>query len=112
VLVDWQSVCLSSGEQDLAYFLTQSLADEVWAVHADALVRLYHQTLLEHGVENYGLERCRDRFRTASLYLLSWAVVIAGTLDMGNERGRAVARALLARSLTAAADLDALSLLD
>ena len=111
VLVDWQSVCLSSGEQDLAYFLTQSLADDVWAAHADALVRLYHQALLENGVDDYGLECCRERFRIASLYLLSWAVVIAGTLDMGNERGRAVAQALLARSLRAASDLDALSLL-
>lgn len=111
VLVDWQSVCQCSGEQDLAYFLTQSLADDVWEDHADALVSRYHQTLQEGGVENYGIERCRNRFRIASLYLLSWAVVIAGTLDMGNERGRAVARTLLARSLKAVGDLDALSLL-
>ena len=28
-LVDWQSVCTSAPEQDLAYFVTQSLSDEV-----------------------------------------------------------------------------------
>lgn len=112
VLVDWQSVCTCSGEQDLAYFLTQSLTDEVWAGHADELVRLYHATLEEHGVRGHSLERCRERFRMASVYLLSWAVVIAGTLDMGNARGRALARALLGRSLRAVEDLEAFALLD
>jgi len=112
VLVDWQSVCTSSGEQDLAYFLTQSLGDDVWHGHADALVRLYHSTLEAHGVTGHPLERCRERFAIASIYLLSWAVVIAGTLDMGNDRGRALARALLGRSLRAVEDLDAFELLD
>jgi aminoglycoside phosphotransferase (APT) family kinase protein len=111
VLVDWQSVCTSSGEQDLAYFLTQSLADEVWARDAEALVRLYHATLEEQGVTDHPLERCRERFRIASVYLLSWAVVIAGTLDMGNERGRDLARTLLGRSLRAVEDLDAFAAL-
>jgi len=112
VLVDWQSVCISSGEQDLAYFLTQSLSDEVWDRHADTLIRLYHATLTEHGVTGHSLARCRERFRIASVYLLSWAVVIAGTLDMGNDRGRALARALLGRALRAVEDLRAFELLD
>lgn len=112
VLVDWQSVCLCSGEQDLAYFLTQSLPDGLREAHLDALVRRYHSALCAAGVRNHSLSECRERFRIAALYLLAWAVLIAGTLDMGNERGLALARALLGRSLNSVAGLDGFSLLD
>lgn len=101
VLVDWQSVCTSSGEQDLAYFLTQSVDEVVLAAHEDELMALYHDTLVEHGVSGHSLAACRDRYATAALYLLAWAVLIAGTLDMGNERGAQLARTLLRRSLNA-----------
>lgn len=112
VLVDWQSVCTCSGEQDLAYFLTQSLDDRVRERHLHELVTLYHDTLTEQGVAGHGLDDCRERLRVASLYLFAWAVVIAGTLDLGNERGQLLARALLGRSLRSLTELDAFSLLD
>lgn len=111
VLVDWQSVCTSSGEQDLAYFLTQSLDDEFPQAHIEKLLTLYHQTLSENGVRGYPIDDCRLRFRVAALYLFAWAVVIAGTLDLGNERGEALARALLGRSIRSLAELDAVRLL-
>ncbi len=111
VLVDWQSVCLSSGEQDLAYFLTQSLADDVREQHLDELIRRYHQVLTDGGVAGHTLDACRQRFRVASVYLLAWAVLIAGTLDLGNERGQALARALLGRSFNAVMSLDGFDLL-
>lgn len=101
VLVDWQSVCTSSGEQDLAYFLTQSVDETLLAAHQEALIGLYHTTLVDHGVAGHTLADCRARYGTAALYLLSWAVLIAGTLDMGNERGEQLARTLLRRSLSA-----------
>ena len=107
-LVDWQSVCTSSPEQDLAYFVTQSLTDEQRA--AQDWVALYHDVLTAAGV-NYPLEDCRARFRVSALYLVCYAVVIAGTLDMGNERGHALARTLLGNSLRSLDELDAFSLL-
>lgn len=111
VLVDWQSVCRCSGEQDLAYFLTQSLADDVREPHLDGLIVRYHTLLTEAGVSGHGLEDCRGRFRIASVYLLAWAVLIAGTLDLGNDRGQALARALLGRSLKSVLALDGFDLL-
>lgn len=111
VLVDWQSVCLCSGEQDLAYFLTQSLADPLRDAHLDALIQRYHDALTAGGVRGHGLADCRERFRAATVYLLAWAVVIAGTLDLGNERGQALARALLGRSLNSVERLDGFELL-
>jgi hypothetical protein len=108
VLVDWQSVCTSAPEQDLAYFLTQSVPRAVLETE-DLLVR-YHEALTGHGVD-YPIDRCRERYSVCALYLLSYAVVIAGTLDMGNERGQALARTLLGNSLAALDGMNAFELL-
>jgi len=101
VLVDWQSVCTSSGEQDLAYFLTQSVDEPLLAARQDELIGLYHGVLVDAGVTGHSLADCRVRYGSAALYLLSWAVLIAGTLDMGNERGARLARTLVRRSFSA-----------
>ncbi len=108
-LVDWQSVCVSAPEQDLAYFVTQSLADEVRG--AEDWIGLYHQALQREGVD-YDLDACRRRYRISALYLLCYAVTIAGTLDMGNERGLNLARTLLGNSLRSLVELDAFDLLE
>ena len=108
VLVDWQSACASAPEQDLAYFLTQSVPRSV--LGEEDLVSRYHTALTSHGVD-YPIERCRERYRLCALYLLNYAVVIAGTLDMGNERGQALAKTLLGNSLAALDELDAFELL-
>ena len=42
---------------------------------------------------------CWTDYRVAVLYLFNYAVVIAGTLDLSNERGVKMARALLARAV-------------
>jgi len=106
-LVDWQSVCTSSPEQDVAYFLTQSVPREVLA--KEDLVAYYHGELTSHGVD-YDLEDCRARYRVSALYLLNYAVTIAGTLDLQNDRGIALARTLLGNSLAALEELDAFGL--
>ncbi len=113
VLVDWQSACTSAPEQDLAYFLTQSVPRELLA--EEDLVGRYHAALsaalADKGV-SYPLETCRERYRVCALYLLCYAVVIAGTLDMGNERGQLLARTLLGNSLAALDEMNAFDLLD
>lgn len=108
ILVDWQSVCTSAPEQDLAYFVTQSIARQVRA--AEDWPARYHAALTRRGVD-YSLGLCRQRFRIAALYLLCYAVIIAGTLDMGNERGQALARTLLGNCLSALDEMDAFALL-
>jgi hypothetical protein len=39
-------------------------------------------------------------------------VVIAGTLDLGNERGKLLGQTIIANTFSALVDLDAFSLLD
>ena len=113
VLVDWQSACTSAPEQDLAYFLTQSVPRDV--LSREDLVGRYHAALAaalaEAGID-YSIKRCRERYRLCALYLLCYAVVIAGTLDMGNERGQQLARTLLGHSLAALDEMNAFELLD
>jgi hypothetical protein len=110
-LVDWQSVCTSAPEQDVAYFMTQSVPRDVLS-QADLLAE-YHAELIRliRGGADYSLERCRERFRVSALYLLCYAVTIAGTLDLQNERGTRLARTLLGNSLAALDELDAFELL-
>jgi len=108
-LVDWQSVCTSAPEQDLAYFVTQSLTDDVR--NARDWVGMYHEALTRHGI-TYPESSCRARYRVCALYLSAYAVVIAGTLDLGNERGLALGRTLLGNCMRSLVELDAFSLLD
>ena len=51
MLVDWQAVCTSAPEQDVAYFVTQSVAPEVRA--QDDLVKFYHGELVSHGIATH-----------------------------------------------------------
>jgi len=106
--VDWQSVCTSAPEQDVAYFITQSLSAKV---RSDTdLVAYYHQQLVAAGID-YDLDDCRARFRVSALYLLCYAVVIAGTLDLANDRGQALGRTLIGNAFQSLQDLDAFRLL-
>ena len=109
VFVDWQSVCTSAPEQDVAYFITQSVTPAVRG--QEDLVAYYHSELVRHGVD-YDLARCRERYRLCSLYLLCFAVSIAGQLDPENERGQALGRVLLGNAMSALDEMDAFALLE
>ena len=107
-LVDWQSVCTSGPEQDLAYFLTQSVPLELQLSHD--LKGFYFDELVARGVE-YSKERFDKRYKISALYLLNYAVIIACTLDLGNERGQALGRTLLGGSFACLDEMRAFELL-
>jgi hypothetical protein len=107
-LVDWQGVCISAPEHDVAYFVTQSVPVNVR--DQDDLLAHYHRALSDRGID-YPLAACRQRYEICALYLLCYAVVIAGTLDMGNERGVRLARNILAGSTSALDEMNAFRLI-
>ena len=107
-LVDYQAVSKAAPEHDIAYFVTQSLSDNVRC--AEDWVAVYHQHLTSEGLD-YPLDTSRERYRYCALYLVCYAVIIAGTLDQANERGRKLAETLLGNSLRSLVELDALKLL-
>ena len=107
-LVDWQSVCTSAPEQDLAYFLTQSVPLET--VMENDLKGLYYDELCAHGID-YPREAFERRYKICALYLLNYAVIIAGTLDLGNERGQSLGRTLLGGCFASLDEMNAFELL-
>jgi hypothetical protein len=110
-LFDWQAIAVSSGAHDLGYFMSQSLLTEERRKHQDVLLHRFHDGICESGVTNYSFDQLFEDYRIASLYFFSYAVLIAGTLDLSNERGLALARVLGSRSSACIDDIDALDLL-
>ena len=80
VLIDWQAVMVSNPMQDMAYLLSQNLTIDDRRAHEDELVRYYHARLTDLGVEGYSLEQCWDDYDVAVLYLLSYPLVIGGSV--------------------------------
>jgi hypothetical protein len=110
-IVDWQSITKTSPGQDLAYYLTQSVQLEVRRKHERELLRRYLEGLRAAGVRDYAWDQLWHDYRLGALYLLDFAVTIAATLDLANERGAAIARALSQRSCAALDELDCEQLL-
>ena len=81
--------------------------DHVWQVSGQAVHR--HHPCRRHCAL---LDQCRERYKVSALYLICYAVVIAGTLDLGNERGKLLGQTIIKNTFAALVDLDAFSLLD
>jgi len=111
-VLDWQGILVSAGVHDVAFLLSQNLADGVRESAERALVAHYHRRLVEHGVTGYDLETLWDDYRVAVLLEWVYPVIIGGSLPMETERSRALFAAMVARSGRAIVDLDALTLLD
>ena len=109
VLVDYQAICKSAPEHDLAYFVTQSLKTDVR--NARDWVAIYHELLTADGID-YSLDQCRDRYRHCALYFLCYAAVICSALDLGNERGKKMGETLLGNAINSINELNAFELLE
>lgn len=109
VLVDW-SLTISTGLHDVAYLLSQNVKTEQRRANEAALLSHYHKRLGENGI-TYSLDQVWEDYKVAVLYLLSYAIVIGGTLDPSNERGANFMSKLIERSSTTVMDHDLLSLL-
>lgn len=107
-LVDFQAVCKAAPEHDLAYFITQSVSDDIR--NAEDWVSVYHQHLTREGIE-YDLSTSRERYRKLAMYFFCYAVIIAGTLDTANERGRKLAELILGNCVRSLTELNAFELI-
>ena len=123
-MLDWQLVSAGSGLVDLAYFLAQSLTPEARRRDQDGLLRLYHETLREHGVRDYPFEACARDYRLGVLVAMWVAVMAAGVAGRSpapdadanerrfQERAMALAKLLAERNVEAILDTGAASLLE
>jgi hypothetical protein len=109
--VDWQGCLRAKGVHDVAYLLSGSVPIDIRRAHERDLIARWHDTLVEGGVRDYSVGLAWEDYRRAVLYLWTVVVVISGTLDPSNERGRVWMTEMVDRAATAIDDLDLLPLL-
>jgi len=110
VILDWQLTTRSGGPYDVAYLLAQSLTTDNRRKHEDRLLSLYHQCLVDGGVD-ITYDEVRDAYRVALMVCLIIPISVGGTLDMANERGRQLAETITERTFAAAMDMNCHALL-
>lgn len=99
------------GPFDVAYFMVGALAPAERKATEMDLLRTYHGVLTERAVQGYDFDQCLLDYRASMLFCWQYAVVIAGTLDLANERGMVLATDYLKRTISALTDLNARELM-
>jgi hypothetical protein len=105
VVMDWQICGKGKGIFDVAYFMCQSLKSDVRANIEKEVLELYVAKLKEFGVPGYGFDQCFRDYRIVVLGCLIYPITVCGSLDLANDRGRALAECMLERNLTAIEEL-------
>lgn len=111
-VIDFQGALRCKGIQDVAYLLSHNMDPAERKANEQRLVGLWHAELVANGVTGYDADQAWNDYKRAVLYLWVYVVVIAGTLDPSNERGKAFMSAMVNRSSTAIRDLGLIALLD
>ena len=107
-VVDWQTVSISSGVTDLAYFIGASFCPEQRREVEDELVHRYHDGLSQAGISMSWTE-VWDQYRlfATSGYIMA---IVASMLVKQTERGDAMFAAMANRHGQQMIDLETLSL--
>lgn len=103
--IDWQVSGRGGPLYDVAYLLCNSVPTGDRHHAEKALLRRYHATLLQMGVDGFSFDDCWDAYRLAVLSGLFVAIFGTGGMDLGNERGREMARVMVKRIDAAVKDL-------
>lgn len=109
-IIDWQLTVRSLGAFDIGYFIVQSLTTEMRREHGEALLRRWHDGLVDRGVTDYSWNDAQADFHDSIMLQMSIPVVAAANLDPANERGKQLLDCLGNRSCQALADYGCTSL--
>jgi hypothetical protein len=110
-VVDWQTVHVGAGPQDIAYFIGNAFADpDDCGAHREHLVRRYHDRLVEHGVRGYSFDQCWLEYRQHGYASLIMAIA-ASMLVGRTERGDRMFMAMADRSARMAREIDTFGVL-
>lgn len=110
-IIDWQGPLLGKGMVDVALMLGQSTRTEVRQAHQRGLIARYAGRLRKLGVVGYGAEAAWADYQLALLYNWVYVAVVAGALDVSNERAFAWMSQMVARQSAATRELDLFRLL-
>ncbi len=103
VLIDFQMVSVGCGMLDFAFFVSQSLTVESRSMNFEALLTIYLAELAAHGVQ-FSREDALDKYKRALVFGLAWPVSLSGSLAQLDDRGKALAYAMLDRFVRAVMD--------
>jgi hypothetical protein len=107
--VDWQTLSVACGGQDLAYLLGNSSPPEQRRAHEDHMLEVYRQAMAELGVE-----RSAEQVRHDYVYgtFQGPSITMLGALAVGQtDRGDEMFMAMASRSCAQIRDLNALDLI-
>jgi hypothetical protein len=103
--VDWQISGRGGPLYDVAYLICNSVPTAYRQQAEKVLLRRYHDTLLRMGVEGFTYDDCWEAYRFAVLCGLFVAVFTTGGMDLGNQRGLEMVRAVARRVDAAVTEL-------
>jgi thiamine kinase-like enzyme len=89
VVLDWQVAMQARGTFDIGYLMSASVTSELRREHEMALLRDYHQRLLDGGVERYDFEQCLFDYRSALLMGFTYLVQAGAAADREHPRTEA-----------------------
>ena len=108
VAVDWQLITVAKGIKDFGYFVTQSLTPEIRAAHERELLQIWLDELAANGVAGYEFAEAWEDYRLTVAWAFVYPIIGANGLADNDVRGALLARTMLARSISAINDLNAL----
>ena len=97
---------------DVALILAQSTRTEVRRQHERSLLARYVDGLVALGVDHYDAQVAWDDYRQAMLYNWVYVAVVAGTLDVHNEKAFAWMSQMVSRQSAATTDLAVFDLIE
>jgi hypothetical protein len=110
-VIDFQSVRLGPPLIDHGIYLSSCLSLEDRREHQDALLRRYHEGLVDAGVNDFSFDDCMESYRQGSLYLFLLSVGAGMNLKQ-TERGDELFGVLFSMGAELVRELDAASFLD
>lgn len=78
MVIDWQDMSVGHGPTDVAMLLGYSFSIEDRRKHEKELLKLYHDTLCDHGVANYSFDQCWGDYRLGMFEILWRNVILFG----------------------------------
>lgn len=84
-IIDWQTAYRGLGIADLGYFCLGSGSEPFTPEQVDELVTIYHQGLVEGGVDHYSLGDCQSDYKYGFFVGLRYVLIILGTLEIDND---------------------------
>jgi hypothetical protein len=111
-IIDWQACGRGRATRDIAHFLVTGLSPDGRRAHELDLLRLYHTTLMTHGVREYSLEQCLGDYRFTMLDEMSFLVMVLAHVDFSaNEAASKIRDMAIERVGSAILDHNAAELL-